>query len=194
MSYIISHYGENCIVVFYGYPEEPTTKGIEQQRRTTRRTSATIHPQENSVTTCTQAEVLGNRNNKVSLINALVARCVKFNVKVCQAEADADISIVNVALENANCGVPVVVGQDTDLLILLTILEKGKYDMWFLRPASGNKKQKTIFNINRQQLLFGKKYVMYCCLCIHQLVVTQPRLYIGKVNFRQCVFSKKIKI
>ncbi|CAG2053249.1 unnamed protein product [Timema podura] len=98
------------------------------------------HSQENMVTTTTKDKLLDNRENKISLINALTALCIEFNFKVYQAEADANITIVNVALDRAKCDVPVVVGQDTDILVLLTQLSTASDDMWFLRPASGNKK------------------------------------------------------
>ena len=39
VSYVETHYGKRCSVVFYGYPERDTTKTAEQERRTAKRTS-----------------------------------------------------------------------------------------------------------------------------------------------------------
>nr|CAD7258187.1 unnamed protein product [Timema shepardi] len=58
------------------------------------------HFQENIATTTTKFESLENR----------------YNVKVHQAEADADITIINVALDKPKWDLHVVVGQDTDIL------------------------------------------------------------------------------
>ena len=143
-SHVISRYGGNCVVVFDGYPVYPTTKGNEQERRAARRTSADINISENTlntVTTTTQAEFLANSANKKLLIKYLAVQLRSRGVQVEEAEADADVSIVAAAIEKARDGSRVlVVGQDTDLLVLLITLSTDEMHTWFLRPGSGNKK------------------------------------------------------
>ena len=55
---------------------------------------------------------------------------------VLQAESDADTVIIQVALDLANRKHPtVVVGQNTDLLVLLTALANKDHDIWNLKPG-----------------------------------------------------------
>lgn len=87
----------------------------------------------------------------------LAERCLKSNIKVRLTESDADSIIVSTALEEAKKGkTAVVVGQDTDLLVLLISFALLTDKMMFLRPASGSKKQETLFNISRQQTVLGE--------------------------------------
>ena len=58
--------------------------------------------------------------NKFHLIILLSAELEKRQMKVYQAEADADVLIVSTALNFAYDGFPaVIIGNDTDLLVML---------------------------------------------------------------------------
>lgn len=136
VSHVKNRYGETCIIVFDGYPDYPTTKGNEQERRAARRTSSDININENTVTTTTQADFPANNNNKKLLIEQLSAQFRRQEVRL----QDADVSIVAAAVEMASNGARVVVvGQGTYLLILLTTSSTDSLNIWFLRPRSGNK-------------------------------------------------------
>lgn len=155
VSYVLTNYGQDCTVVFDGYPSEPTTKGEEQRRRERRKSSIHIQFENSMKTTTTSQDFLGNTHNKVALITALTAHLIKVNINVAQAEADADLLIVSTALQKARNGLcAIVVGQDTDLLILLTALATIEDNVWFMRPSKGNK-DSTYFDIHKQKLLLG---------------------------------------
>lgn len=155
ISYVNYHFKDRCVVVFDGYPDQATIKCCEQQRRAARRTSTTIQPQDNNFTTTTQAEFLSNNRNKKCFIEMLADRCLKHNIKVRLAVSDADSLIVSTALEEAKKGeTVVVVGKDTDLLVLLTSFASVTDKVMFLRPA-GSKKKESLFNISRQQTALG---------------------------------------
>lgn len=100
-SYILSHYGSNALVVFDGYPNYPTTKTEEQKRRAVKKTSSDIFIEGHLVVTVNQPAFLTNNNNKRSLINLLRSYLNTLNITTHQAEADADVAIVNFALESA---------------------------------------------------------------------------------------------
>lgn len=152
-SSVLQNYGRSCIVVFDGYPDYPTTKGCEQHRRALRKTSADIHVSENTVTTTSQAEFLQNRNNKKALICSIATRFDNEKIFVKIAEADADVDIASAAFEKAALGATaVVVGQDTDLLVLLTSLSTNSMDIWFHRPGSRGGKSSS-FHIPKQRAL-----------------------------------------
>ena len=73
-TYVESHYGKDCTVVFDGYPDTETTKRAEQERRAETKNSRDILFDSNTPTTTSQGDFLANRKNKRSLIASLVQR------------------------------------------------------------------------------------------------------------------------
>ena len=61
----------------------------------------------------------GKQNNKQSFINMLSRYLQQANCQVYHSTADADLLMVNKAVESARTMDTVLVGDDTDLLILL---------------------------------------------------------------------------
>ncbi|KAK3933066.1 Hydrogenase transcriptional regulatory protein HupR1 [Frankliniella fusca] len=119
-SYVSEHWGTGVTVVFDGYSDRPSTKSEEQQRRAARASciDVNIHPE--ITTSIPQQKFLSNNRNKVQLISLLTERLQGNGVEVVQADGDADTVIVQTALAVARrAGCAVVVGEDTDLLILL---------------------------------------------------------------------------
>lgn len=87
----------------------------------------------------------------------LMRVCEEHSIKVHLAKADADTLIVASALDEAKKGdTAVVVGQDTDLLVLLAFLASKKDNVFFLRSASDGKRQESLFHIPRQKTALGK--------------------------------------
>ncbi|KAK3931373.1 Glycerophosphodiester phosphodiesterase [Frankliniella fusca] len=137
--HVVQFYGNGATVVFHGYPEGPTTKDQEHNLRSAAGTSAdlsSITPE--MVVSDTQARFLSNGKNKSLLIEMLTVSLRSAGVSVFQARADADSLVVSKAIEIAgndrNC---VVVGTDTDLLVLLAGLSSGNLPLHFLIPATG---------------------------------------------------------
>lgn len=59
------------------------------------------------------------------------------NIPTVQAEADADVTIIDFAINNKQTGTTViVVGEDTDLLVLLIARAKNEANIWYFRPRS----------------------------------------------------------
>lgn len=68
----------------------------------------------------------------------------EFGINVKQAEDDADVLIVQEAINLAATGNSVVViGEDTDLIVLLLHYFNDKYDIEFLRPRKTMKEGKS---------------------------------------------------
>lgn len=69
--------------------------------------------------TTSKEEFLSNSKNKQLFIELLMKYLEERHVNCTQAEGDADCLIVNTAIKKSQNGHTVLVGEDTDLLILL---------------------------------------------------------------------------
>ncbi|KAE8743263.1 hypothetical protein FOCC_FOCC011143 [Frankliniella occidentalis] len=104
----------------------------------------------------TQSKFLCNGKNKTLLINLLTGALQLAGVTVVHAEADADRLIVVKAIEVARGGTHcVVVGNDTDLLVLLIGLADKTLPLHLLSPASGRTGPKVR---HIQSLLIARQY------------------------------------
>ncbi|KAG1651513.1 Glutamate receptor ionotropic, delta-2 [Nymphon striatum] len=156
VSYTLRHYGNEAIVVFDGYESAMSTKSAEQKRRATKSSSRDIMIDESMSTVTTQSEFLSNDANKTKLITMLVKKFNNKYIKTIQAIADADRLIVETAfLETGHSHPVVVIGIDTDILIMLTSLAPAGSDMYILcsiNPLS-------LYNITLIQEAVGKKKI-----------------------------------
>ena len=109
------------VVVFDGYGSTSSTKAAEQQRRATQSISADILFECDMKTITTQKAFLANSKNKARLIVKLTTELRHAGVIVKQDTADADHLIVSTAMTLAQTERKpvVVVGTDTDLLVML---------------------------------------------------------------------------
>ena len=83
-----------------------------------------------------QQEFLGDTANEVRFIALLTSHLEAAGCEVHHASADADRLIVLTALDVADtCAAYVLVGEDTDLLILLTVLSDPEKDIKLLMPG-----------------------------------------------------------
>ena len=161
ISYILKNYGAGSTVVFDGYGSENSTKVVEQRRRAQHHMSSDILFDDNTPTTNSQSSFLSNVNNKARLIQALIEKMPLFGIRVKQAGSDADSLIISTALHVAEAAeAPVVViGTDTDLLVMLlalTISSTNMYMMCCRNPI-------TIYSIHDIQQAIGEtsNYIMF---------------------------------
>ena len=121
-AFVIKNFGTSATIVFDGYDCYLSTKSAEQMRRSKKNTSANIEISSNLPVTVKQSEFLGNAHNKKQLIFALSNILQREGIQVKHAKADADSFIISTSIETAmkNAGGSVVVvGTDTDLLVML---------------------------------------------------------------------------
>ena len=131
VSYTLKHYGAGNTVVFDGY-NTSSTKAVEQQRWAKKDTSCNILFDQNMQTTTSQAAFLAN-HNKERLIQMLSDIMHHSGILVKQAKADADACIISTALSLAESGKPVVVvGTDTDILVMLVAQATTNMDVYIL--------------------------------------------------------------
>ena len=121
IDYITRRYpSDGTAVVFDGYDEQHSTKDVAHIRRNLSiRNSPDIHFTEDMIFSSKKDIFLSNQKNKQRFINLLGKQLEETEVKVHHAENDADVLIVQTALTQSATNEVVVIGEDTDLLILL---------------------------------------------------------------------------
>ena len=116
-TYVQRNFGKE-IVVFGGY-DEMSTKAMAQHRCASAKTAATVTFTESMSITMKKDNFFSNPKNKQSFL--LMLREARQNVGCVthHANGDADPLIVKTALQSARTNTTVLVGADTDLLVLL---------------------------------------------------------------------------
>ncbi|KAL8585006.1 hypothetical protein ACOMHN_043642 [Nucella lapillus] len=108
------------IVVFDGYSSNPSTKDIAHLRRKQRTKVASDFVFDGETLLSVPKEnFLANENNKGRFISLLSSHLLNNGFDTIHASADADCHIVHTTLETAKQHNVVLIGEDTDLLILL---------------------------------------------------------------------------
>lgn len=125
--------------MFDGYTSSSSsTKVAEQQRRYRLSKSADIHFNQETVITVKQEDFLSNVYNKSRLINMLKVTLQAHGVRTLQAQNDADVLIVDTAVELSHTTAVAVIGEDVDLIVLLMAKTPGDQDIIFVKPGRGN--------------------------------------------------------
>ena len=119
VDYVIKHYGEGTTVVFDGYDDKASTKDSTHVRRTKGKQGISVHFTGEMKLNMKKNEFLTNLKNKQRFLEMLVITMNQANLHAIQSSGDADLLIVQTAIELAVTRPAVVIGEDTDLLILL---------------------------------------------------------------------------
>lgn len=153
--YVQQNYGTNVSIVFDGYTSDLTiagTKSAERIRRKRKQQCPDFAFDVTTVPTISQEQFLSNENNKEKFVNMLRIFFARSAIEVEQAIEDADVLIVNTALEKLTiCDSVEIIGEDIDLLVLLTALAPKKSKIYFRKPAKGK----------TQEALFGPDSLKY---------------------------------
>ncbi|GBO24557.1 hypothetical protein AVEN_40583-1 [Araneus ventricosus] len=81
-----------------------------------------------------QQQFLANTHNKSCPISMLSEELKAADIFVKQANNDSDVLIIERALEKFNTNTTIVVGEDVDLLIMLTARTPTDRIIYFLKP------------------------------------------------------------
>ena len=114
---MIQHY-KRAHVVFDGYDSGPSTEDNAHLRRT-RKQMTEVHFTGSSAMNVKKDLFLSNKKNKQCFIFLLSRTLEQVGCQVSHATGNADMLIVQTAVESASRCNTVLVGDDTDLLILL---------------------------------------------------------------------------
>ena len=135
-------------------------------------------------------DFLLNMENKQAMID-LIAKCLKQKgCHVIQAEGDADVDIVKAAVSMSGYKSTTLIGEDTDLLILLLYHAtlKDSHELYFRSDKTRNKTKQYVYNINVLKQILGDDL----CTGLHVFTgcdMTSRIFGIGKKS----VFQKIIK-
>ncbi|KAK7105530.1 hypothetical protein V1264_016896 [Littorina saxatilis] len=157
--FLIRHFGKGT-VVFDGYSCGPTTKDAAHLRRTSRANTACAITFEGDMVLCEPQECfLTNPNNKQRFINLLSSRFSQHGFDTVHTTADADRLVVKTSLELARKGNVILVGEDTDLLILLLYhLTPDHCPVFFTSVRSSTAKSAAkLWDIRKVQTVLGSQ-------------------------------------
>ena len=115
----VKHNFADATVVFDGYPEGPSTKDVTHMRRNKGQRSTDIIFTESMPCKVKKELFLSNKRNKQRFINLLSAKMMEQQINVHHADDDADLLVVQTALDFARKNSTIVIGEDTDILVLL---------------------------------------------------------------------------
>lgn len=145
VDYIQKNYGNHVTVVFDGYPEDVTARGTKTAERLRRMKTLSVDVliDESMRSTTTQEKFLSNDKNKASLITLLMSKLQREGYNALQSTEDADTLIVATALNlSSDYENVVIVGEDVDLLVILTGHEgRRRKNVYFMKSGKGKSKK-----------------------------------------------------
>ena len=155
-AYVIRKYGR-AIVVFDRYSDTPSTKDCAHMRRSGGTIGATVQFTPSMALQTKKEEFLSNKQNKQRFIALLSKRLEQAGCEIHQARGDADVLIVQTALTSAAERETVLIGDDTDLLVLLIYHAKNVRHNVFFRPEMrrASQKENRCWNIPAMRSLLG---------------------------------------
>jgi len=130
-----------------------------------------VRVEEELLMNTTKKAFLLNIANKQHFINILADKLQKQGIDVTKCSADADYDIVKVALEYAVISNTVVIGEDTDLLVLLSHYYRSTGNSVHLESESRKKQSQLIYSNYSRNLekTYARTYYSY----MHSSVATQ---------------------
>ena len=118
VSYVNGKYGHAVVVVFDGYRSGPNAKDSTHSR-CTRTLTRTISFTPDMRLQTEKDDFLSNDMNKQKFLHLLWAHPERVNFEVHYTKSDADLLIVTNTLQVAQTNDTALVGDDTDLIVLL---------------------------------------------------------------------------
>ena len=111
--------------------------------------------------TLNQEQFLSNDKNKIRLLSILKIFFEKAGCAVYIAEDDADLLVINTAIQKSSNILVTVVGEDVDLLVLLIALIPQNKNIYFLKPGSGKIAKKVFSSNDLQKQYFNIKNSLF---------------------------------
>ncbi|KXJ09307.1 hypothetical protein AC249_AIPGENE3666, partial [Exaiptasia diaphana] len=154
VQYIKRRYNR-ATIVFDGYMCGPSTKDCTHQRRTTAH-SPEVNFQQDMVLKLKKDEFLSNPSNKQKFVNLLGEKLRLAGYKVYHSVSDADLAIALTTIQSSESETTVLIGDDTDLLVLLCYYVKmDAHDVFFKPEPKKRSKTKRIWSIKDTKSSLG---------------------------------------
>ena len=151
-SFTCNVYGK-ATVVFDGYNGEPSTKDNTHQRRATK-VSNKVDITQATKFVGKKDDFLSNDKNKQALIHLIAHHLQQKGCHVIHAEGDADVDIVTAAISMSSFKSTTLIGEDTDLLVLLLYHAGKEHKDLYFRSDKGQEKP-NVYNIRVLKQLLG---------------------------------------
>ena len=182
------HYGL-AIVVFDGYGGGPSIKDNTHQRHG-HNILPVVKFTEETEFSGKKGDFLSRDSNKQGLINLISDGLRKRGCNVINASGDADVDIVKAAVESSHLHSTTLIGEDTDLFVLILYHAHAEYKNLYFRSDTKAKATK-VYNINRLKVILGNDLCSQL-LFIHAITGcdTTSRIFgVGK----KATFQKLVK-
>ena len=148
---------ERAIVVFDGY-NEMSAKAMTQQRRASGKAASTVTFTESMSVTLKKDNFLSNPMNKQRFLSMLSKALQNVGCIAHHANGDADLLIVKTAVESPRTSTTVLVGDDTDLLVLLCYhASEDGYDIYFRPEPNANARGTRVWLMKKVKEQLGKE-------------------------------------
>ena len=142
INYVTKKYGYGAVVVFDGYPEVPTTKDTTHIRRKSKKFGRSMNISPHLKLNMTKASFLAVLKNQLFIEMLAKFMNDEGSVTALQAESDADLMVVRTAVELSLQQNIIVIGEDTDLLVLLIYhAEPERYSIYLTSERKRTDKQ-----------------------------------------------------
>lgn len=156
----------NATVVFDGYKDGPSTKDTTHIRRAKGRAGPAVYFNGSTIIKTKKELFLVNNRNKQNFIMLLSDALKKAGVITVHASEDADLLIVQTTLQNSLVQDTVLVGEDTDLLVLLLYhATRNGHNIWFCPET----KKKRVWDIKNALVSLGD-HVCSNILFVHAIL------------------------
>ncbi|XP_069112197.1 uncharacterized protein [Argopecten irradians] len=158
LEYVQRRYTDS-VIVFDGYGNEnrQSTKATTHYRRSKGVVGQRVHFTEDMPCRIKKESFLSNEENKQAFLNLLGAKFAEKGIENIHSEGDADKLIALTGIERSSSNNVVVIGEDTDLLVLLLyhVDISSEYNIYF---KSDNARGKTkIWDIKLTKRVLGQQ-------------------------------------
>jgi len=185
------------LVVFDGYSSGPTIKDVAHERRSKGLKGNQTIFDRNTPFKSKKESFLSNIVNKQNFINLLSEYLEAIVCQVLHAQNDADHLIVDTAVvAAAESGSPIVIiGEDTDLLVLLCSNDTASVKHMYIMSYCKSGKKRTFGKLITLEQFSVKKFANACLLFMPFLDVTQHHIYteLEKVLLKKCIKDENIR-
>ncbi|VDI11839.1 Hypothetical predicted protein [Mytilus galloprovincialis] len=156
VQYVIKHYAD-ATIVFDGYPDTPTLKDVTHVRRTKGILVPKVEFTADMPCRSKKKFFLSNSYNKQRFIKMLSLKLEDCNYKVVHAPDDADVTIVQTPVQHAQHSQVIVIGEDTDLLVILcSRSQSDHHNIYFKSEPKQSTLRIRIWDINKTKEKLGK--------------------------------------
>jgi hypothetical protein len=155
LDYLTKRYA-HPVVVFDGYSLGPSSKDHTHSRRTKGIEGTKIEFRKNTPFKSKKENFLCNNENKQAFINMLSEFLVSNGIRTEHAEADADVMIANTGIALAENYPTIIIGEDTDVLVLLLFHSSTNTTLHYKSDQS-NRRANTlkVWDISKTKKLLG---------------------------------------